>query len=100
MAMLLAWGGGSRGAAEGASVTYASTGSSFGSLTLDRPNTSPPDSARAVQVVRSQPNVIVDYAEVKTMDREAQRQLLEAVMETADQDNFRLMQKVADRLER
>eukprot|EP00198_Chlamydomonas_reinhardtii_P008553 XP_001697890.1 ABC transporter [Chlamydomonas reinhardtii] len=34
------------------------------------------------------------------MDREAQRQLLEAVMETADQDNFRLMQKVADRLER
>ncbi|KAG2451837.1 hypothetical protein HYH02_003613 [Chlamydomonas schloesseri] len=52
------------------------------------------------QVVRAQPNVIVDFAEVKKMDRDAKRQLLEAVMETADQDNFRLMQKVADRLER
>ncbi|KAG2441719.1 hypothetical protein HXX76_003334 [Chlamydomonas incerta] len=52
------------------------------------------------QVVRSQPNVIVDFAEVKKMDRDAKRQLLETVMETADQDNFRLMQKVSDRLER
>ncbi|KAG2492873.1 hypothetical protein HYH03_008788 [Edaphochlamys debaryana] len=51
-------------------------------------------------VVSRVPNVVVDFKELKHMDREGKRQLLETVMETRDQDNMRLMQKVAERLER